>query len=637
MRNWMTVRQTNLEFPDKGLVLVLGRNLASGGKLESVGSGKTALGEALCRALVGVEGRYSTLGHYSTNSHGNMYVQVETTLKDQPFRVELGHKCRELSTTGEGLQYTTGNAKPVSRGHVRETRQEINAALNLTSELAEWTVYIDGDRLKFNRLSERDSVNLLMTALQQPSWEAIGRKATRMLSDARAEVTGKDGILQHTKESLQRENSAVVEAAQNLNDAKKRLEAAQLALEQQAKRLQETIDFKLGQVTALEARQKAIKKESKELELASANQHAIIEKKKAQQQTKVAEKEIERDEFQNQVAQASAAKGVEVQRLRKMEAQPVNCPTCSKPWDAAHSQAELNAQAEKVKQTAALYEKRLKTLTTIDEMLNALRRDVRASDAEIVALRKPQQLNTLSYEYEDNEKAISDAKSVIENSRLRQQTFNHGPDRTTVERCKAVLAERQAKVAALQESIQDHAARLAEAREIVKVVGYWAEGFGPTGVPNLILREALAPLNETARRISNLITGGTIEIVYDTSRELSSGKSSSELVVTVNNKIGSKRIEGGSKGESGLINLIIAETLLEVGSISKRIGFRWYDEILNSQDQTVRRSILSYLRETANRLGILIFIVDHHQETASFADHVLVAEKTAKGTTFHWD
>jgi len=137
LRNWMSIRQADLEFPEKGLVLVVGHNLASGGKMESVGSGKTALGEALCRALVGVEGRYSTLGHYSTNSHGNMYVRVETELQQNPFVVEMGHKCRELSITGEGLQYTAGSDKPIARGHVRETREEINKCLGLTTALSE--------------------------------------------------------------------------------------------------------------------------------------------------------------------------------------------------------------------------------------------------------------------------------------------------------------------------------------------------------------------------------------------------------------------------------------------------------------------------------------------------------------------
>jgi energy-coupling factor transporter ATP-binding protein EcfA2 len=70
--------------------------------------------------------------------------------------------------------------------------------------------------------------------------------------------------------------------------------------------------------------------------------------------------------------------------------------------------------------------------------------------------------------------------------------------------------------------------------------------------------------------------------------------------------------------------------------VSNRIGYRWYDEILNSQDQVVRRSILTYLKDLAHRLDILIFVVDHHHEAASYADYVLVAEKNEKGTEFFW-
>ena len=62
IRNWAKIKESVIEFPDKGLVLVTGSNLASGGKMDSIGSGKTSLGEAISRALVGISGRSSKLG-----------------------------------------------------------------------------------------------------------------------------------------------------------------------------------------------------------------------------------------------------------------------------------------------------------------------------------------------------------------------------------------------------------------------------------------------------------------------------------------------------------------------------------------------------------------------------------------------
>ena len=56
IRNWMKFRAIDIEFPEKGLVLVQGVNTASGGALLSVGSGKTGIGEAISRTLLGVPG-----------------------------------------------------------------------------------------------------------------------------------------------------------------------------------------------------------------------------------------------------------------------------------------------------------------------------------------------------------------------------------------------------------------------------------------------------------------------------------------------------------------------------------------------------------------------------------------------------
>src|SRR6267142_458332 len=102
IRNWMKVKTARIEFPEKGLVLVIGSNLAADGKLQSVGAGKTALGEALSRTLLGVAGRYTHLGYFlSDDSKGDMYVRVDAELLREPFVVEMGFRCKELVGEGE--------------------------------------------------------------------------------------------------------------------------------------------------------------------------------------------------------------------------------------------------------------------------------------------------------------------------------------------------------------------------------------------------------------------------------------------------------------------------------------------------------------------------------------------------------
>ena len=152
IRNWMKFRNVELEFPDRGLIMVTGQNNASGGALQSVGSGKTGIGEAISRTLLGVSGRFNYAKQFSSHQKGDTYVKVEAELFSKPLVVELGYKCPELSTTAEALRFSYDGGKPIERALIAETRAELTKLIGVPSLLATWTVFVDGDNLKFNKL-----------------------------------------------------------------------------------------------------------------------------------------------------------------------------------------------------------------------------------------------------------------------------------------------------------------------------------------------------------------------------------------------------------------------------------------------------------------------------------------------------
>ena len=248
-----------------------------------------------------------------------------------------------------------------------------------------------------------------------------------------------------------------------------------------------------------------------------------------------------------------------------------------------------------------------------------------------------QDVEALSEDYSRHEKLVRNLNAMIHQREINLTRLQQGVDVTFVNKKVAVVEERQRALENAKLAVETTAADLALDEQALKVVQYWYKAFGPTGIPNMILTDAVPLLNRVAQRISTLMTGNTLQVTYSTVRELVSGESRAQLVTKVVNRIGSKRLEGSSKGEGGLTNLIIAENLNEVGQVSNRVGFRWYDEVTSNQDPVVRRSIFAYLKEIAHRMGILIFVVDHHVEAASYADYVLLAEKSKEyGTTYSW-
>lgn len=112
IRNWMKFRNVHLKFPERGLVVVTGHNLASNGALQSVGSGKTGFGEAICHTLLGVSSHFDHVGDYSLDTNGDTYICLEADFLGKPLKVEMGYKCKELKSSGEALQDTYGEANP---------------------------------------------------------------------------------------------------------------------------------------------------------------------------------------------------------------------------------------------------------------------------------------------------------------------------------------------------------------------------------------------------------------------------------------------------------------------------------------------------------------------------------------------
>ena len=636
IRNWAKIKESVIEFPDKGLVLVTGSNLASGGKMDSIGSGKTSLGEAISRALVGISGRSSKLGDYSTDDKGNTYIDLRTTLNGQPFKVELGYKCKELSRTGEGLRYTLGDDGPVERGHVTETREELSRVVNVTPDLAQWTVFIDGDNLKFHKLSEKDSVDILMWSLQQPPWTLYAEKAAKALTNAKRDLAADQATNDEAKRLLQSTIDAEGRAHNGLKDAQR------LFNEEVEKNQVKLIETKASK-TRLEVRvqdlvksQAAIRKRLKDIEDEKAKQQHGLEMQRNKVDRELTEYRAKRDALHQPRADAQAKIRIEEQALAKMKAVPKNCPTCGKTWDKAHAANELELQEVSITEARGVFNGLTKFLETANQTVRQYEETIRGIDTDIKSLGAAKETVTLSRQYEESERELNRVKDNVRNVQVLLASLEKGPDNSNLLRAQTVLEERQDSKRAAAANVEETATKLFQSQEVLKIVDYWNRGFGPFGIPNMVLGEVIGPLNEIARRISLLMTGGTIEVTYATSRALASGNSKAELVVNVNNKLGSKKLSNNSKGESGLTNLIIAETLSEVGQVSNRIGYRWYDEVLNSQDPAVRKSILSYMKQVADQLGILIFVVDHHVETSAYADYILVAEKSEEGTSFRW-
>lgn len=628
IRNWMKFRAIEIEFPEKGLVLVQGVNTASGGALLSVGSGKTGIGEAISRTLLGVPGRFNTLKQFSTDKGGNLYVVVEAELHGKSLTVESGYKCKELSSTGEALRYHY-DGKTVERGKIDQTRAELTKLLGVSPLLASWTAFVDGDSIKFNKLGQADSVELVMASLRQPPWNDYHEASKVTLGKFRRDMA--------TNESTHRWAVQQVSDAQGEVDAAKRVASGERQKFEQAKaqndaeirRYQKAVNTKTQQIDEAKKEMEGIAKKLKLMEDQRAEASHKLEIKLHEIEDALREAEEARKPLTESYS-AAQEKVVEARTAYNNYANAAkNCPTCNRPMGKIDP-ARLQELKEALDAAKTVSQKAGEKWQVAEQRVVDLNQSYRDTSKKHRETSAKQDVEDMAERHEELEQAVSNALDEIHEYELEVARLQSGPSDADLRSAEGTVADRQKALKGAQAALEEAAAALVGDQATLKVLEYWNLAFSPYGIPNMVLRDAIAPLNKEARRVSAAMTGGTIEVRYSTTRELASGLEKAQLNIEVDNKLGDKDLSGSSKGEAGLTNFIIAETLSEVGQVSRRVGYRWYDEIVPHQDPKVCHSIYSYMKETAHRLGILVFLVDHNPVAANYADHVLIVEKKAE-------
>ena len=627
----MKFRRVDLKFPEKGLVVVVGKNLASKGAMQSIGAGKSALGESICHTLLGVSSHFDHVGDYSLDNQGDTYVCLEADFLGKPLKVEMGYKCKELKSGGEALQYTYGDGSPRARPRIEQTRADLVSLLGVPQLLARWSVFVDGDDLKFNRLSQAESVELVMSALRQPPWSEYHERSKKVMGKFRQVLVKDHGA---HDESMRRVN----EATEDVNDAKDKVLEEQEACQQaQAKNdriisgYTASIQQRKAALPALQERRAAIVRAVEASARAkAANYHKLeIQANAIRERIRVLEAKkkplaAEHDELLQAYANADTA-----YRNYENSGKAKNCPTCLRPMDSRPlNQEHLERLRQKAEAASQTVDARERNYSVLEESLKSQRTLLEANRQEVTALGVEEEMEALRSEDERLEQTLNQGQAEIHRMELALEQAKAAVNDQALNEAKATLRERERVLEQAQASVQRAAAEMAESEALLHVLEYWNTAFSPYGIPNMVLRDAIAPLNREAQRLSTLMTGGTIGITCNTQQELASGLEKAKLVVNVDNKLGSQDIRGNSKGEAGLTNFIIAETLSEVGQVSRRIGFLWLDEILPNQDPVICKSVYSYLRQKAAALGVLIFLVDHNPAAANYADHLLIIEKT---------
>lgn len=633
IRHFGTVQESELVLPGPGLCLVIGRNSTSS-SVESIGSGKTLLGEAISRTLLGVSGRFSNFGAYSSDLCGNKntLIKLDCDLNGKPLTIWSGYRCKELSSTGEGLRFQYGSDDPIERGKLTETRAELSKLIGIPPTLAEHTIHVDGERLKFNHLSERDLVDLFLSVTSIGSWEAAQKRVSASISSTREEKAGIEAKKQLIEESIstfQRKIDQTNEAlSQEIERVRSRKEEQDVLIAQEESK----VNVFRQKIKTIEKEKISIKSQIKKLEEEKAKSYAQLELKLKRSTSEIASISVEVEAAVKEEAAANSSYEAAKRDLDSL-AEPDFCPTCKKPWDKKHSDSALKERRTRLEEA----EKVLKEKRDLSRKIKNKRQEARDAQTDIQTsmrqLNAGRHIQTLSEEFEDLENQEDSVNEGIKRAEKKIAELRLPVDESRIAVLRAQAASYAAEKKNAEDSISSYDQKIVEVGAFLQVLEYLYRAFGPTGLPNMLLNDSLQYLNRASSHLSSVLTGGLIEISFNSTKQLAAGDSKPSLTINAKNRTGSKRFNGASKGEAGISNLIIAEVLYSLGRLWQKVGYRWLDEAVNSQDPTVRGSVYSYFREQASKQNLLTFAVDHSHDVEAQANHIVIAEKSSAGFT----
>ena len=149
------------------------------------------------------------------------------------------------------------------------------------------------------------------------------------------------------------------------------------------------------------------------------------------------------------------------------------------------------------------------------------------------------------------------------------------------------------------------------------------------------LLDNVAPfLNEAANRFSSFITGGNIDISFETQRELQNGELREEFSVAATNLYGADAYDGSSGGEKRKIDLCVALALQSLGASrhGNAINVAFYDEVFESLDDAAVDKVMDLLKEEA-KIKDSLFVVTHMASLKSeFESRITVVKQNGFST-----
>jgi DNA repair exonuclease SbcCD ATPase subunit len=589
LQNFMQFVEANVEFNDKGLVLIEGIN-ADDVSVDSNASGKSTISEALLWTLFDRTSR--GLGKDEIIRWGEKKAQVQVSLEVDGRQMTI----TRTRTKGRGvLNILDEEGKDITPHDQSSATEMVASLLGVTfDQFLLLVVMAQGFDAKFSSLNDADRKETLEAFLGLEVYDA----ARDLVAE---QIKGVDAQLSKFDQTVMQANATKATAENQLRLA----EAEKARVEQEQKSELSLIEKQIAEYDAVLPGWKVY--------LADADK-ALAEATDAR---KSAEKALNDSKFQlqsrNSELQALSA-SVKRQHDRHtqitaevsaLQSTGAACPTCRQQLPGDRIQLLI---------TNLLSEQ--ETLTQSIESSGTKWADIQDSMKSIgeQTLSIETYLPTLQQRVSEASATAQTAREQVTRMKAELDALHreHQKSSRTVDRFDVIIGEARRVISGAVDQQKEAEANKLSFTAHRHELKFWQDAFEPTGIRSHLLRTVVNYLNEYLYELSEKMTGGTFNVQLSSTKELKSSKETRNKIDVTISPSGEpyKACSGGMRRKVDLmLNLAIAKLARQTSGFSTNILVA--DEVLDNLDFTASQFAIRVFEQMAAE-GISVFLISHN-------------------------
>ncbi len=180
------------------------------------------------------------------------------------------------------------------------------------------------------------------------------------------------------------------------------------------------------------------------------------------------------------------------------------------------------------------------------------------------------------------------------------------------------------KESELSETIKSDELEIDRIEENMRMLQFWKTGFSPTGIPSMLIDEAIPFMNRKVSKYLDMLTNGRYIVSFDTLDEIKSGEFRDKIsvrVVDTHTKANSRVQLSG--GQTRIVDIATILTLGDLQTAINDVSYNilLFDEIFDALDY----DNVGYVCKVLNKLkvGKSIFVISHQHQDQLEPDELL--------------